>query len=74
VREFPDAEAGESVSRLRSWYADRRGARAAPVSAPDNSHIADLERLAALRHRGDLTDAEYQAQKTAILGRSKQHV
>jgi hypothetical protein len=76
VREFPDAQVGDTVHSLRSWYSGRRHATFSAISAvrsgtaaglgPD-TRIADLERLANLHERGVLTDEEFRAQKTALL-------
>jgi hypothetical protein len=41
---------------------------APPPAAPDDSLAAELERLATLRDRGLLTDAEFAAAKGRLLG------
>jgi hypothetical protein len=75
AHEFPDAKVGDTARSIRIWYAARLHSAfsaARPVSAYDDkrdTRIADLERLASLRHRGDLTDAEFRAQKAILLNR-----
>jgi hypothetical protein len=49
---------------LKSHAAPQTAAPAEPVSDP----IEQLERLAALRDQGILTDEEFQAKKTKLLG------
>jgi hypothetical protein len=58
LNEFPDAAAGEwslsgTVGRLRGGSGD--------------SHVAQLERLAALRSQGALSEEEFEAEKAALL-------
>jgi hypothetical protein len=61
-----DAEA--FASELRSILANRaRSATAAPVRSANNV-AGELERLAALRDRGVLNEAEFSAQKSRLLG------
>jgi hypothetical protein len=69
AQEFPDAQAGDTMRALRSWYAERRGASISGTpssSAPEGDRVADLERLASLHDRGSLTDAEFVAEKAAL--------
>jgi hypothetical protein len=76
VREFPEAQVGDTVHSLHAWYSERRHATFSAISAvrsgtaagpgPD-TRIADLERLANLHDRGVLTDEEFRTQKTALL-------
>jgi len=63
AREFPDAQAGDTIHRLRAWYDARRG-RPAPEG---NGHVKELERLASLHDSGALTDEEYTTEKTLLL-------
>jgi Short C-terminal domain len=65
VREFPDAVPGEAMS-LRAAFALPRGASGEGEQAED-SKMDRLERLAALRERGALTDEEYEAEKALLL-------
>jgi hypothetical protein len=74
--EFPDAQHGDSMHSLRSWYSERRhssfltrhsGTTGGPTG---DTRISDLERLASLHDRGILTDDEFRAQKTALLNPS----
>jgi hypothetical protein len=75
-REFPAAHVGDTVRAIRSWFGALRHSALAAVSAmrpaaadagAADSRIADLERLASLYHRGDLTDEEFSAHKAALL-------
>lgn len=76
VREFPDAQPGDATSRMKAWYAGRRGHRAeaaadrgaAKVSVA--SRFDELDRLAGLHDKGVLSDDEFDAQKTLILNGS----
>ena len=66
--EFPDAQAGDTMRWVREWYAARR--RPDVVVAPagaNGEHLAAIERLAALHDRGDLTDAEFAAEKSTLI-------
>jgi Short C-terminal domain len=76
AQEFPDAQLGEGLRSIRTWYEARREAflsrkRATTTTTTGASggdpRIADLERLANLRDRGALSDEEFRAQKTALL-------
>jgi hypothetical protein len=62
VEEFPDVPSGELMRNLRGAL-PRRGA---PASAADD-HLDRLERLADLRTRGVLDEAEYEREKAAVL-------
>lgn len=78
--EFPDTEPGEAWHRLRAWVTSRRHhLRPAGASADgltgvstreQQDKLAQLERAAALHDRGVLTDQEFLAQKSAIMGGS----
>jgi hypothetical protein len=71
-REFPDAQAGDTMRAVRAWYAERRGgstsiaADVAVVEADPSDRVAGLERLATLHDRGSLTDEEFVAEKAAL--------
>jgi hypothetical protein len=76
-REFPDAQMGDLAQSLRGWLSARREAllagvagvrQTAPAGATGDPRIADLERLADLHERGALTDEEFQAHKSSLLG------
>jgi Short C-terminal domain len=62
LEEFPDAQSGELMRNIRGAL-PRRGA---PAPAPDD-HLDRLERLADLRTRGVLDEAEYEREKAAVL-------
>ena len=72
AHEFPDAQAGDSASSVRTWYTERRGAStpitatASDVPSAQNDRVAGLERLASLHDRGSLTDEEFVAEKAAL--------
>jgi hypothetical protein len=72
AREFPDAQAGDTMRGLRGWYDARRG-QAAPTTQPaaagpgNGTRLEQLERLATLHDNGALTDEEYSAQKGLLL-------
>jgi Short C-terminal domain len=65
VREFPDAVRGDAM-RLRAAYSrlPTGGPRRARA---DDATVDRLERLAALREQGALTEEEYQAEKAVLL-------
>jgi hypothetical protein len=69
LREFPHGESGKIGERIR----ERLRRRAAPPTAPAPSvsaqagQLDQLERLAALRREGALTDEEFAAQKAHLL-------
>jgi hypothetical protein len=52
-----------------SWATPSSGSSASPPPA-DDGVVGELERLADLRRRGDLSDEEYQAAKRRLLGTS----
>jgi Short C-terminal domain len=71
-REFPDAEAGETLRRLRERVnalrgGRRRGAAAPPASTPQPVSVDELERLVALHDRGALDDEEFRRHKELLL-------
>jgi hypothetical protein len=68
IAEFPGATLGEMPARmrLRLRALRRRRVPAAPALDPEDRRLERLERLAALRERGALTDAEFEAEKAAL--------
>jgi hypothetical protein len=74
MREFPDAQMGDPMNRIRSRAAgmqDRRGRGGdqPPARSPEDLRLERLERLAGLHERGVLSDEEFEAEKTAVLSR-----
>lgn len=69
--EFPDAQPGDTARSVRAWNAQRRqpaAATAIPVPVgPNGGHVAELERLARLHDGGALSDAEFRAEKAALM-------
>ena len=69
--EYPDAQRGDTMRRLRSMRASSKGSSS--PSAPDTpapvsgKHLDELERLVALHDRGDLTDEEFAAEKNHLV-------
>ena len=63
VREFPDAQPGEATAALRAWWAERRGGGAVPAAGVST----ELEKLASLKDRGAISEAEYDAAKARLL-------
>jgi hypothetical protein len=70
AREFPDAQSGDTMHSIQAaWAARRSHGSAAPAAAGGNgAQVDQLERLAALHDRGALTDDEYRAEKSTLLG------
>jgi hypothetical protein len=77
AREFPDARAGDIVRSIQAWVSERRRSLLSAIAAPrptdpaggGDVRVADLERLAEMHHRGDLTDEEFRAHKASLLTR-----
>ncbi len=78
LQEFPDARLVEGEGVRESWNRMRSSAsqRVSEVrsrkatggtAAPEDARIEQLERLAALRDQGILSDAEFESQKARIL-------
>lgn len=72
AREFPDAQAGEALQRLRERaralrLPRRRAAPEEPAPAGPAVPVDELERLVALRDRGALDDEEFRTQKELLL-------
>ena len=71
AREFPDAQAADTIRAIRALF--RGGGRdptptVAPIAGGANSgRVAELERLAQLHDRGSLTDAEFASDKAALI-------
>ena len=69
------ASSGTLSRACRGWLTARRQSALSALSARPSGtdggeqsvRIADLERLADLHHRGDLTDEEFRAHKAALL-------
>ena len=74
IREFPDHVTPGSPGGAGQGIADRiRGPRVATAGAPSaaagaDPRVGEIERLAGLRDSGALTDDEFAAEKTRILG------
>jgi hypothetical protein len=60
AREFPDAQRGETVARMKARWARTRG----------RGQLKELEKLAALHDRGALTDEEFDSRKVLLLNGS----
>ena len=69
AREFPDAQAGDTMRAVHAWNAQRRQpAGPDPTTLPvSGGRVAELERLAQLHDHGSLTDAEFAAQKAVLM-------
>ena len=70
-QQFTDIKHPERVQNLIHAQIEQKNSRHLTVSAPVAGEVdltAQLERLAALRDRGALTDDEYEAQKRRLLG------
>jgi hypothetical protein len=77
VREFPDAQPGDTAARMRHWYANVRahrgagaGAAVATADAGNGSRVEMLERLASLHERGALSDEEFAKEKQQLTATS----
>ena len=85
AREFPDIEHDPALEDFQAQQAQTSTTAISPPSAPaggvsgttDNppaggvGRVQTLERLAALRDRGAITDDEYQAEKTLVMDNGK---
>lgn len=60
--------ASEFYEAIETATQEARAGQHAAQAAPNTSVTDELERLAALRDRGVLTDAEFEAQKRTLLG------
>ena len=77
MREFPDAKLSEGPTQIRDrcvewWQRRGRPALAGPEGngqgpEPEDRRLERLERLAALRERGALSEKEFEAEKAALL-------
>jgi cytochrome b561 len=74
AREYPNAQAGDTMRSIHAWNAQRRQPVAPapmPVAAEhDGGRVAGLERLAQLHANWALTDAEFAAEKAVLLNGS----
>ena len=72
AREFPDTNSGDAVRQLQSrwWAARNRGPAVAVAGNGGSARLDEIERLIALHDRGDLTDAEFAAEKTHLVAGS----
>ena len=77
VRDFPDHTERDLGHRMhqsitRTFASARSPSHQSPppavATSPAASRYADLERLASLHDKGILTDAEFNAEKSAVLG------
>jgi hypothetical protein len=74
AREFPDAQATDTIHAIRALFGER-GRAPTPTASPsaggaNGGRIAELERLAHLHDHGSLTDAEFASEKAAFINRS----
>jgi hypothetical protein len=70
AREFPDAQASDSMQAIRDLYGkrprpDTPTAGAVPATGM-GAHLDELERLSVLHDRGSLTDAEFASEKAVL--------
>jgi hypothetical protein len=73
AREFPEAQAGDTMRSIRAWNAGRHAATPAASAAPaagNSGRVAELERLARLHDSGSLTDTEFAAEKAVLMNGS----
>jgi hypothetical protein len=73
AREFPDTRSGDAMRELRSrWFAARNRGPAVAVAGNGgrSSRLDEIERLIALHDKGDLTDAEFAAEKKQLVAGS----
>ena len=74
AQQAADAQASEAQQQQAAMQAAadqavaNAQAAAPPAAPPEDDTIAQLERLAALKQQGILTDAEFDAQKAKLLG------
>jgi Short C-terminal domain len=68
VVEFPDAQPGDATKAVRTRLQARRERRQRNQASAPNAPLPDqLERLAALRDRGEITAEEYNTAKATLL-------
>ncbi len=73
AREFPDAQAGDTMRSVRALYGRGRSdpqAATIPAGGQNGGRVAELERLAQLHAGGSLTDAEFAAEKAVLMNDS----
>jgi hypothetical protein len=69
MREFPDAQPGDTMRSIRTLYGAPGGTGEHDAAVPasrNGGHVAELERLAKLHTSGSLTDAEFAAEKAML--------
>jgi len=68
AREFPDAQAADTIRSIRGLYGRAPTTPTAPPIAggANGGRVSELERLALLHDRGALTDAEFAAEKAVL--------
>jgi hypothetical protein len=64
--EFPNASFGGFGDRVRVWGPGR--AAAEPPAPPQESKVDQIERLSALKEKGMLSEEEFEAAKSEVLG------
>ncbi len=72
AREFPDAQAADTIRSIRALYGRRPATPTVPPIAggANGGRVSELERLALLHDRGSLTDAEFAAEKAVLMNGS----
>jgi predicted anti-sigma-YlaC factor YlaD len=73
MKEFPDADMGDTWNRFRARASAMRERHPLPhppsASNPETERLEALERLGGLHERGILSDEEFEKEKTAVLSR-----
>jgi Short C-terminal domain len=67
MREFPDADAGQSTERLRKWVVGLGRRAGGGGSGKSDPRLDQLERLGQMRDSGVLDASEYTTEKARIL-------
>jgi hypothetical protein len=67
MREFPDADAGQSTERLRKWVVGLGRRAGGGGSGKSDPRLDQLERLGQMRDSGVLNASEYTTEKARIL-------
>jgi hypothetical protein len=67
IADFPDVRMGEMPARVRARVEGMWRGRERLKPEPHDRHLERLERLAALRERGALSEEEFEAQKAELL-------
>ena len=68
IAEFPDAKMSDVPTRVRTRAASMWQGRQRAPTEPQDRKLERLERLAALRDGGALSDEEFEAEKSALMG------